>query len=94
MYKLTTATYSNFPTSIHHNFSSLIFANYQLIMVFFTSIVVSLFAISISLASPAIPVERNIVERDLPDFDLSGFNATAFSEGLRRRQTANYNQKL
>jgi endo-1,4-beta-xylanase len=61
-------------------------------MVFFSSIVVSLLAISTSLASPAIPVERNIAERDLPDFDLTGFNATAFREGLRRRQSANYNQ--
>lgn len=72
--------------------SSIAFTHYQLIMVFFSSIVVSLLAISTSLASPAIPVERNIAERDLPDFDLTGFNATSFREGLRRRQTANYNQ--
>jgi endo-1,4-beta-xylanase len=61
-------------------------------MVFFSSIVISLLAISTSLASHAIPRERNIAERDLPDFNLQGFNATAFLEGLHRRQTANYNQ--
>jgi endo-1,4-beta-xylanase len=61
-------------------------------MVFFSSIVVSLLAISISLASPAIPVERKSVERGLPNFDLQGFNATAFREGLLHLQTVNYNQ--